>query len=124
MTITKQIKKYNELNNEELEVVNDKFENSKLDLYPKEDYEYILYYDDEGNLRSSSWIYEDPNVSKLEDRAPVKINSSGKTDVIDTMTILFGKKHSKTYQQVKKRMGLTNEQVNTARRIVKETGRY
>lgn len=38
-------------------------------------------------------------------------------DLIDAMTMLFGKKHSRVYQSAKKRLGVSNDNINSARRI-------
>lgn len=38
-------------------------------------------------------------------------------DMMDAMTMLFGKKHSRAYQSTKKRLGVSNDDVNSARRI-------
>lgn len=40
-------------------------------------------------------------------------------DIVDSMQLLFGNKHSKAYQAVKKRVGVTNKQVNDARLVIK-----
>lgn len=41
-------------------------------------------------------------------------------DIVDSMQLLFGSKHSKAYQAAKKRVGVTNEQVNDARLVIKK----
>lgn len=38
-------------------------------------------------------------------------------DMTDAMTMLFGKKHSRVYQSAKKRLGVSNNDINSARRI-------
>jgi len=38
-------------------------------------------------------------------------------DMVDSMQLLFGSKHSKAYQAAKKRVGVTNKQVNDARHL-------
>ena len=40
-------------------------------------------------------------------------------DIVDSMQLLLGSKHSKAYQAAKKRVGVTNEQVNGARVAIK-----
>ena len=40
-------------------------------------------------------------------------------DIVDSMQLLFGNKHSKAYQAAKKRVGVTNDQVNSARLVIK-----
>lgn len=40
-------------------------------------------------------------------------------DIVDSMQLLLGSKHSKAYQAAKKRVGVTNEQVNDARLVIK-----
>ena len=40
-------------------------------------------------------------------------------DIVDSMQLLFGSKHSKAYQAAKKCVGVTNEQVNDARLVIK-----
>lgn len=40
-------------------------------------------------------------------------------DVVDTMNLLFANKHSKSYQSAKRRANVSNEQVNSARRLLK-----
>lgn len=40
-------------------------------------------------------------------------------DIVDSMQLLFGSKHSKAYQAAKKRVGVTNKQVNDARLVIK-----
>ena len=40
-------------------------------------------------------------------------------DMVDSMQLLFGSKHSKAYQAAKKRVGVTNKQVNDARLVIK-----
>ena len=40
-------------------------------------------------------------------------------DLIDGLQVLFNKnKHSKAYQQAKKRLNVTNEQINEARKVI------
>lgn len=39
--------------------------------------------------------------------------------VTDAMNLLFADKHSKSYQSAKKRANVSNEQVNSARRLLK-----
>ena len=42
-----------------------------------------------------------------------------KPDLIDGLQVLFNKnKHSKQYQSAKKRLGVTDEQINEARKVV------
>lgn len=38
-------------------------------------------------------------------------------DLVDSMQLLFGNKRSKNYQSAKKRAGVTNQQVNAARKV-------
>lgn len=40
-------------------------------------------------------------------------------DVVDAMNLLLANKHSKSYQSAKKRANVSNEQVNSARRLFK-----
>ena len=40
-------------------------------------------------------------------------------DVVDAMNLLFADKHSKSYQSAKKRANVSNEQINSARRLLK-----
>lgn len=40
-------------------------------------------------------------------------------DVVDAMNLLFADKHSKSYQSAKNRANVSNEQVNSARRLLK-----
>ena len=40
-------------------------------------------------------------------------------DIVDSIQLLFGNKHSKAYQAAKKRAGVTNDQVNSARLVIK-----
>ena len=40
-------------------------------------------------------------------------------DVVDAMNLLFADKHSRSYQSAKKRANVSNEQVNSARRLFK-----
>lgn len=40
-------------------------------------------------------------------------------DMVDSMQLLFGNKHSKAYQSAKKRAGVTNKQINDARLVIK-----
>lgn len=41
-------------------------------------------------------------------------------DMVDSMQLLFGKQHSKEFQQAKKRAGVTIKQVNAARKVWSE----
>ena len=43
-----------------------------------------------------------------------------KSDFIDGMQLLYGNKKSKEYQNAKKRKGVSNEQINRARQVMKE----
>lgn len=40
-------------------------------------------------------------------------------DVVDAMNLLFANKYSKSYQSAKKRANVSNEQVNSTRRLFK-----
>lgn len=40
-------------------------------------------------------------------------------DMVDSMQLLFGKKHSHNYEAAKKRAGASSKEINAARRIVK-----
>ena len=40
-------------------------------------------------------------------------------NLIDGLQMLCGNKHSKAYRAAKKRLGVTNDQVNSARKLVK-----
>ena len=40
-------------------------------------------------------------------------------NLIDGLQMLYGNKHSKEYRSAKKRLGVTNDQVNSARKLVK-----
>jgi len=40
-------------------------------------------------------------------------------DLVDAMNLLFANKHSKSYQSAKNRANVSNEQVNSARRLLK-----
>jgi len=40
-------------------------------------------------------------------------------DVVDAMNLLFADKHSKSYQSAKNRANVSNEQVSSARRLLK-----
>jgi len=42
-----------------------------------------------------------------------------KSDFIDGMQLLYGNKKSNEYQNAKKRKGVSNEQINRARQVVK-----
>ena len=43
-----------------------------------------------------------------------------KGDFIDGMQLLYGNKRSREYQSAKKRKGVSNEQINRARQVMKE----
>lgn len=44
---------------------------------------------------------------------------SQQPDLLDSMQVLFNKnKHSKNYQQAKKRLNVSNEQINEARQVI------
>ena len=43
-----------------------------------------------------------------------------KSDFIDGLQLLYGNKRSREYQSVKKRKGVSNEQINRARQVMKE----
>jgi hypothetical protein len=47
-------------------------------------------------------------------------NLDSKSDLIDGMQLLYGNKRSKEYQSAKKRKGVSNEQINRARQVMKE----
>lgn len=40
-------------------------------------------------------------------------------DMVDSMQLLYGKKHSRAYQSAKKRVKATNNQINQARKVVR-----
>ena len=44
---------------------------------------------------------------------------NSKSDLIGGMQLLYGNKRSKEYQNAKKRKGVSNEQINRARKVVK-----
>ena len=46
-------------------------------------------------------------------------NLDSKSDLIDGMQLLYGNKRSKEYQSAKERKGVSNEQSNRARKVVK-----
>lgn len=41
-------------------------------------------------------------------------------DMVDSMQLLFGNKHSKAYRSAKNRVGVTSKQVNAARQAFKK----
>lgn len=45
-------------------------------------------------------------------------------DVVDAMNLLFANKRSKYYQSAKKRDNVSNKQVNSARRLLKQEEKY
>lgn len=96
------IKSYDELTDEEL---------ANLiipDGQSKDDYiNYQVRYNKKGKLLGVS-VYE-----MKENKEDAGI------DMVDSMQLLFGNKHSKTYQSAKKRAGVTNKQVNAARLVIK-----
>ena len=47
-------------------------------------------------------------------------NLDSKSDLIGGMQLLYGNKRSKEYQSAKKRKGVSNEQINRARQVMKE----
>ena len=47
-------------------------------------------------------------------------NLDSKGDFIDGMQLLYGNKRSREYQSAKKRKGVSNEQINRARQVMKE----
>ena len=47
-------------------------------------------------------------------------NLDSKSDLIDGMQLLYGNKRSKEYQSAKERKGVSNEQINRARQVMKE----
>ncbi|MCC4370536.1 hypothetical protein LMB49_03875 [Limosilactobacillus reuteri] len=48
-----------------------------------------------------------------------EVNADVKPDLLDSLQVLFNKnKHSKAYQSAKKRLDVTNEQINEARQVI------
>lgn len=48
-----------------------------------------------------------------------EVNTDVKSDLLDGLQVLLNKnKHSKQYQSAKKRLNVTNEQINEARRVI------
>lgn len=48
-----------------------------------------------------------------------EVSTDVKPDLLDGLQVLFNKnKHSKAYQQAKKRLGVTNDQINKARKVI------
>lgn len=49
----------------------------------------------------------------------IKELSQPHIDMVDSMQLLYGKKHSCAYQSTKKRVRATNNQINQARKVVR-----
>lgn len=48
-----------------------------------------------------------------------EVSASAKPDLLDGLQVLFNhNKHSKAYQQAKKRLGVTNDRINKARAVI------
>lgn len=74
----------------------------------KDDYiNYQVRYNKKGKLLGVS-VYE---IKESKEDAGI--------DMVNSMQLLFGNKHSKAYQSAKKRAGVTNKQVNVARLVIK-----
>lgn len=58
---------------------------------------------------------------KGHDLSEKKIKELGQPhiDMVDSMQLLYGKKHSCAYQSAKKRVRATNNQINQARKVVR-----
>ena len=100
------LKSYDELTDEEKEALIFAWTESK------EDYaNYQVRYNKHGLLLGV----------KGHDFSEKKIKELGQPhiDMVDSMQLLYGNKHSKAYQAAKKRAGVTNKQVNDARLVIK-----
>lgn len=87
-------------------------EKANINLDTAKDYNnFHIVYDKKGNLKNIKG-YE------LSEKYLNKSKNTG-IDIVDSMQLLFGRKHSKAYQSAKKRVGVTNEQVNDARVAIK-----
>lgn len=87
-------------------------EKANINLDTAKDYNnFHIIYDKKGNLKTIKG-YE------LSEKYLSKSKNTG-IDIVDSMQLLLGNKHSKAYQAAKKRVGVTNKQVNDARVAIK-----
>lgn len=102
------LKKYEELTASELEKLRFPYPDSK------EDYKnYAVHYNKKGELiRVVVHDFSDKVKKEIE-------KNSNQPNILDSMQVLFGKKHSRVYQASKKRLSVSNDEINNARRIVR-----
>ncbi len=102
------LKKYDELTNTELDELRFPYPDSK------EDYkDYAVYYNKKGELiRVQPHDFSDKMKKEIE-------KNSNQPNILDSMQVLFGKKYSKAYQVSKKRLNVSDNEINNARRIVR-----
>lgn len=102
------LKKYDELTNTELDELRFTYPDSK------EDYkDYAVYYNKKGELiRVQPHDFSDKMKKEIE-------KNSNQPNILDSMQVLFGKKYSKAYQVSKKRLNVSDNEINNARRIVR-----
>ena len=87
-------------------------EKANINLDTAKDYNnFHIIYDKKGNLKNIKG-YE------LSEKYLNKPKDDG-INIVDSMQLLFGSKHSEAYQAAKKRVGVTNKQVNDARLVIK-----
>lgn len=97
------IKTFDELTDEE---------KANINLDTATDYKnFHIIYDRNGNLKNiQGYELSDEYLNKPKDDG---------IDIVDSMQLLFGKKHSRNYESAKKRVGASSEEINVARRSEK-----
>lgn len=104
--IVNAIKSYDELTDEEKAALTFAWTESK------EDYaNYQVRYNKHGFLLGVKG--HDLSEKKIKELSQPHI------DMVDSMQLLYGKKHSCAYQSAKKRVRATNNQINQARKVVR-----
>lgn len=83
--------------------------------YNKEDFKYILdwyiTYRHDGTL-------DRVQPGKYAEEYSKKDDEDEGIDMVDSMQLLYGKKNSKNYKAAKKRVGVSESEINAARRII------
>lgn len=97
------IKTFDELTDEE---------KTNINLDTTKDYRnFHIIYDKNGNLKNiQGYELSDEYLNRPKDDG---------IDIVDSMQLLFGKKRSHNYEAAKKRVGVSNEEINAARRSEK-----
>ena len=102
------IKIYEELTASELDELRFPYTDSK------EDYKnYAVHYSKKGEL-----IRVQPHDFSGKKKKEIE-KMINQPDILDSMQVLFGRKHSRAYQSSKKRLNVSNNEINNARRIVR-----